>query len=227
MYQQQQRGQQQFRFLFSSYWSNSSYEITNTCSLELGLIHHRTKMNIMFYKDNHKQQLIQMGNPLNMMLLIQKNKWYASVVMEYQPKPCTGTQTMGIDLGIKVPAVAALSTGEIQFFGNGREIRFRQRQLRGHIQHLQKTKQYKKLKEFEHKLHRVLTDYDHKISKEIIDFAINQDVSTIKLEKLTGIVHTFDVDLYHNIYLWSYRRLQEFIVYKAKMKGIRVQFVNP
>lgn len=223
MYQSKTR----FKFHYSSYWSNSSYFLSDTLVLEEGLSKRRRQLKVPYYYDEQKLRRLTEGKPMNMKIAKKGNQWFAYILVEYHPISSLEQGVMGIDLGIKVPAVVATSSSKVHFFGNGREIRFKQRQLRSHIKEMQHRKQIKKLKRFKHKLHNVLEDYDHKIAKQIVDFAIEEHVGVIKLERLTGIVHSFDIDIYENIYLWSYRRLQECIIYKAKLQGIRIVYVNP
>lgn len=216
-----------FNFSYSSYWSNSSYWFHDDLILELGLSTRRKKLHIPFYKNEHEMRRLHEGKPMNMQLIKKQNKWYASIYLLLEPKLSYNSGVMGIDIGIKVPAVIATDKGKVRFFGNGREIRFRQRQLRAHVKKMQQEKKYRELYKFNHKLHHVLTDYDHQISKKIIDFAIQEQIGLIKMENLTCIHRRFNVHKYENIYLWSYRRLQEFIAYKAELAGIKVVYINP
>ena len=56
------------------------------------------------------------------MRIVQKSgKWYAQIPVEVEEvAPTSEGKAMGVDLGIKVPAVAVTSTGKPHFFGNGR-----------------------------------------------------------------------------------------------------------
>lgn len=216
-----------FRFCYSSYWSNSSYWIEEELILELGLATRKRKLHIPFYQNKQQLNRLKMGKPMNMQILYSQQKWFAVIYLQLQERRVSSKKQMGIDIGIKVPAVVATSDGKVRFFGNGREIRYRQRQLRGHIKKLQKMKQYIKLVAFKHKLSHVLTNYDHQISRQIVDFAVEEKIGVIKMEKLTRINRRFNVRKCENIYLWSYRRLQEFIEYKAALEGIEVRYINP
>ncbi|MEF9968579.1 MAG: transposase, partial [Longicatena sp.] len=109
---------------------------------------------------------------------------------------------------------------------NGNRIEI-SRRYKKHIKEMQQRKQFKKLKSFEHKLNHVLNDYDHKIAREIVDFAIANDIGIIKMENLTRIKMKFQTYHNPNIYLWSYRRLQDYIEYKANLSGIKVVYINP
>ena len=71
---------------------------------------------------------------------------------------------------------------------------------------------------------RLMTDVNHFISKEIGKFAVENGVSVIGLEDLTGIRDRTNNNLrkkqkyLHNI--WAFYQLQQFIEYKAKSSGI-------
>lgn len=130
---------------------------------------------------------------------------------------------MGVDIGMKCPAVCYTSTSKIKFIGNGREIKYHSRRLQ------KKTNTFYKqdIKKFEHSHHRLRnykTYIDHCISKGVVSFAVQQEVSTIYLEKLTNLQKKF---YKHSHICWSYERLQTCILYKAKLLGINVVFVNP
>lgn len=219
--------EKKFQFHYSSYWSNSSYWFHEDLILELGLSTRKKKLHIPFYKNKHQMKRLLEGKAMNMQLIKKQGKWFALIYLLMQPKATEDIGIMGIDIGIKVPAVIATDKGMVRFFGNGREIRFKQRQLRAHVKKMQEQKKYKDLSRFNHKLHNVLSDYDHKISREIIDFAVQNHIGLIKMENLTRINRRFNVHKYENIYLWSYRRLQELIAYKAELEGIKVKYVNP
>jgi putative transposase len=139
-------------------------------------------------------------------------------------------KVMGVDLGIKCPAVAKTSDGKVQFFGNGRERRAKRRMFKGRRKHLQKRKHRRKLKRIEHKERRWMIDQDHKLSREIINYAIKHGIKTIKMEMLSGIRKRTTSKSRKNSYSinsWSFYRLQQFIVYKARLAGIRILFVDP
>lgn len=227
MFQKYKKGEP-FRYDYTSYWSNSSYSVTDEyLKIELGLDLHRDRLLIPIYKNKQPLHRLFTGKPMNMKLIKRKQYWYADIYVQYQPVKTSKKETMGIDLGMKVPAVAATSTGKIRFFGNGRELRFIQRKYKAHIKAMQKHKQYEKLMHFQHKLSHILKNYDHNIANEIIAFAVAQNVGTIKLEQLTSINKKFNVQHNPDIYLWSYRRLQDYIAYKAELQSISVIYINP
>ena len=147
------------------------------------------------------------------------------------------TISVGVDLGISVPAVCALSAGYNRaFIGSGKEIinyRFKMRSRRKELQRSIKLSnggkgRAKKLKAVD-RLKSVECNWiqtkNHQISKKIIDFALTNNAGCIKLELLEG----FTEEHSKNIVLknWTYFQLGSMIEYKAKMEGITVVRIDP
>lgn len=131
---------------------------------------------------------------------------------------------MGIDLGMKCPAVCYTNQHKVKFVGNGRQLKYEIRRLNKNYQKLQRRGNQKKLERYAHKLHNYKAYIDHCISKEIVEFAKQQEITLIRLEKLVNLQQKF---YQHDQVCWSYQRLTNFIVYKAEMSGIIVEFVDP
>jgi len=76
---------------------------------------------------------------------------------------------------------------------------------------------------------RWMKDQDHKISRQIINFAVSQNVGIIRLEALSGIRQTARTSRKNekNLHIWSFYRLAQYIDYKARLAGIRVEYVMP
>jgi IS605 OrfB family transposase len=88
-----------------------------------------------------------------------------------------------------------------------------------------------------------MLDIDHKLSRQIVNTAIANDVTQINLENLKNIRSTINAykKNYRKRYCktrkslknscdvnnWSFYRLAQFIEYKAKLAGIKVETVNP
>ncbi|RLG00129.1 MAG: transposase [Thaumarchaeota archaeon] len=73
---------------------------------------------------------------------------------------------------------------------------------------------------------RRVEDIYHKVANQIIEQALNEDISTIILEKLTHIRRKIHYTRSTNgrLHRWSFRRLQTVIEYKAKLAGINVVY---
>ncbi len=71
-------------------------------------------------------------------------------------------------------------------------------------------------------------DVLHKVSKTIMEFAKVRGCGII-LEDLKGIRKRIDYNrvLNRRLHSWSFRKLQSYIEYKAKLEGLPVVYVNP
>ena len=116
-----------------------------------------------------------------------------------------------------------------KFFGNGRMNKYYRRKALSHKRKLGKAKKQKAINKLKDKEKRWMTYQDHCISKRIINFAIQNNVSQINLEKLSGIRQSTRKSRKNRGYIhrWSFYRLQQFIEYKANRVGIKVVYVNP
>ena len=144
-------------------------------------------------------------------------------------------RTLGIDLGIAIPAYMCLSddTYKRQGLGSAEDfVRVRQQMKKRRTQ-LQKklvmtnggkgrNKKLKAMDQFKEKERNFAKTYNHQLSHKIVKFAKGHKCQYINLEKLTK-------DGFDNALLgsWSYYELQTMIKYKADREGIEVRFVNP
>ena len=159
-----------------------------------------------------------------------KNKYIAQIAYEKAEAPLMdGQAIMGVDLGIKCPAVSVTSNSKTKFYGNGRQNKFVRRRYAKRRKKLGKAKKQKAICKSRNKEQRWMTDQDHKISRSIVNEAIKQNVSTIKLESLSGIRQTTRTSRKnnHSFHNWSFYRMTMFIEYKARLAGINVVYVNP
>lgn len=157
-------------------------------------------------------------------------KLVAQISYEIPEPECRGGgNVMGIDLGIKCPAVSYISNGHISFHGNGRKNKY----IRRHFEYLRKKcvhdKHPEAIKRFGSKEQRIMRDIDHKISREIIETAVANDVKVIKIEQIVNIGSTTSTSRKNRkaLHNWSYYRLKSFIRYKARLSGIKVELVKP
>ena len=144
---------------------------------------------------------------------------------------------MGVDLGLKCPAVSYISDGTVKFYGNGRQNKYIRRRFSGIRKALQEKKQIAVVKRRGDKEQRIMKNIDHHISREIVNDAIEHNVSVIKLENLIGIrkriseakkrINRSARKYNRSLYSWSFYRQALYIQYKAKLAGIKVVFVDP
>lgn len=215
---------------FSSIWNVRSFEIDDEkkrLGLILGRNQFQRKIFMHIYWSDYLEKRLHQGEILSLILSRKNKSWVAYFQMKFDIKWNSSDKVMGIDIGIKVPAVVCTSDMKIRFIGNGKMLRYYQRSYRSKYKKLQHRKEFRKMTLMDHKLHHILNDIDHKIASRIIEFALQEDIGIIKLERLTYMNRTFDIRITSNIYLWSYKRLQDMICYKANLNGIRIVYINP
>lgn len=168
---------------------------------------------------------------LGTMRVVKKNRKLVAQVVYDTEEASTPEEgnILGIDLGIKCPAVSFCSDGSVKFYGNGRRNKY----MRRHYDYLrrkaQKAKKLSAVIRLRNKEQRVMKDLDHKLSRQIVNEAASHKVSVIKLERLDNIRSAARKSRKnnHSLHIWSFYRLSQFIEYKAKLAGIAVEYVNP
>ncbi len=177
------------------------------------------------------QKAIFADTKLGTMRIVYKgNKIVAQIVYEVtEPTYSDNGNVMGIDLGIKCPAVSYTSDGSVKFYGNGRKNKYMRRHYKYLRKKLQKAKHPEAVERINNKEQRIMKDIDHKLSHDIIEMAVSHDVKVIKLERLANIRSTTRTSRKnnHSLHTWSFYRLAQYIEYKARLAGIKVEYVNP
>jgi len=174
-----------------------------------------------------------------------KGKWFllTCVDIPQENKKLDEAISVGVDLGIAVPAVCAVSnTPERLFIGNHLEllkmktqIRNRRRRVQSSLQTSNGGKGRKKklqaLDRFSEFERNWTKNYNHNISKKIIEFAVNNKAKYINMELLEGFGkdESGEVKTKFKMALsnWSYYELQTMIKYKAEKYGIVVRYIDP
>lgn len=145
---------------------------------------------------------------------------------------------VGVDVGINTPAMCALNKKKDFYLALGSKDDFLR--MRGQLKAQRKRLDCaRRLCTTAEEKKRLLTKserltkhtdkwaqtYNHMISKRIITFALRNNAGIIRLENLSK----FSDEQKQNNLLedWSYFQLQNYIEYKAKAEGIKVEYVNP
>lgn len=144
-----------------------------------------------------------------------------------RPAPTTETPehrtVLGVDLGIEHLAVT--STG--QFF-SGKQFSHEQRESLKRERELQQTgtrSAYRTLGQVRNRSLRRGRDYLHRVANGVVSEALNHDCTVIAFEDLRGIR-----DSKPNataIHRWAFRRLTQFVEYRAEALDITVEYVEP
>lgn len=145
---------------------------------------------------------------------------------------------LGIDLGICIPVVVAVSDSYKRLFVRGNEVTaFREkteamrRQMsrarvfagEGSVGHGRNTRA-KPVDRIGHRIANFRNTKNDAWSREIVRFAVKNQCGTIQMEDLSGISSGDAPRFLKN---WTYFDLQQKIKYKAEAEGIRVVMVAP
>ena len=157
------------------------------------------------------------------------NKCFYLMIAIDQPEDVSleVSKYLGVDLGIT--NIATDSMGEVF---SGKEIKTIQNKvstLKSKLQSVGTHSAKKHLKKLAKKEYRQKTNYNHIISKHIVQKAKTLGVG-VKLEDLTHFKRTAKPGvkkLNKAISSWAFAQLRRFIEYKAKIAGVPVALVNP
>ncbi|GGB42320.1 IS200/IS605 family element transposase accessory protein TnpB [Virgibacillus dakarensis] len=213
-------------------WNNQNYSFDLTHISMPIVVNGKVKKTpiraLLVDKDNRSIDLLK--HKLGTLRITKKsNKWIAQISVTVPTTQGTGLKVMGVDLGLKVPAVAVTDDEKVRFFGNGRQNKYKRRKFRSERKTLGKKKKLDAIRSSKDKEQRWMKEQDHKVSRAIINFAKENKISVIRLEKLANIRQTTRTSRKNeeNLHTWSFYRLAQFMEYKANLAGIRVEYVNP
>lgn len=157
--------------------------------------------------------------------------------LEIPQKECDLNENIvvGVDLGMKIPAVCALNVNPYarEYIGSiddSLKIRTQiQNQRRNLSKHLRNTtgghgrsKKLKALDRYTKRERNFIKNYNHMVSSRVIKFALKHNAKYINIECLKG--YNADKKVLRN---WSYYEIQQMIIYKANKYGIVVRKINP
>lgn len=130
---------------------------------------------------------------------------------------------MGVDLGIDNIAVTATAT-----FYSGDQLNHRRRrfeEIRGKLQDKGTQSAHRTIQQMSGRENRYSCDTLHRISKQIVEEAEQNDVDVIVFENLDDIRN--DLPPQKQFHAWAFKKLFQFVEYKAQEYGIGVAQVNP
>ena len=210
-------------------WNNQNFKLVDgVLSFPLWVDGKSQRIAVRGITTEYQQE--RLDTKLQSLRITQKNgKWMAQIAVVHPAFENVGDGIMGIDLGLKIPAVSVTDNDVVKFFGNGRMNKYMKRKFRSQRKSLGKSKKKKAISKLGNKEQRWMKDQDHKISRAIVNHAKENNVSTIRMEQLQNIRKTARTSRKNemNLHSWSFYRLAGFIEYKADMLGIKVEYVNP
>ena len=210
-------------------WNNQNYGLKdNSLSFPVLMGGKAKRIEVPILLSDYQKQLLV--NKFGSLRISQKSgKYIAQIAIHVPESIAKCDQVMGVDLGLKIPAVAVTQAGKTKFFGNGRQNKFIKRKHRSVRRKLGKLKKLTALRKRANKEQRWMQDQDHKISRQIVNFAKENQVAIIRMERLTNIRNPANTSRKNekNLHTWSFHRLAQYIKYKAILAGIKVEYVNP
>jgi len=132
---------------------------------------------------------------------------------------------LGLDLNVD-SSLAVTSTGA--FIGNADEMNHRRREFektRGSMQQAGTRSAHLSIQSMNDREQRWMQDELHRASNQILEEAHDHECTHIAFENLTGIRDRMvGAKRFH---AWAFRRLYQYVEYKAEMDGIKVEQVSP
>ncbi|SDM90921.1 transposase, IS605 OrfB family, central region, partial [Halogranum gelatinilyticum] len=132
---------------------------------------------------------------------------------------------LGVDLNVD-GSLAVTSTGA--FIGNADEMNHRRREFektRGSMQQIGTRSAHLSIQSMKDREHRWMQDEIHRVSNQILEEASDHGCTHIAFENLTDIRDRMaGAKRFH---AWAFRRLYQYVEYKAEMDGIEVKQVSP
>ncbi|QST02930.1 IS200/IS605 family element transposase accessory protein TnpB (plasmid) [Pontibacillus sp. ALD_SL1] len=166
--------------------------------------------------------------------LLRKNKsWFVAIPIELSSKIKTYSvlpkSYIGVDLGLRhLAVVSELNSKKRQFF-SGKEVGYTRRHFRSLRRSLGKRKALRAIKRLGRKENRWMEDYNRKLAKNIVGFAMGFERPVIKMENLYNIRKTCRSMKKSDktIHSWAFYQLQQFIEERAVKCGVQVVYVDP
>lgn len=148
---------------------------------------------------------------------------HVGVARDDKPPAAEGGTVLGVDLGVKT--IAATSTGHMWSGGYLNHRRREYEKTRGSLQRTGTESAHRTIAGIGQRESRWARDYLHQISKALVQEAMANTCSTIVFEQLTDIRERMPgAKAFH---AWAFRRLYEYVEYKASEFGIRTKQVDP
>ena len=167
--------------------------------------------------------------------MVKRNgEWFAHFVLKREVEFYEPETIIGVDLGEWNAAVAVAISKQNPKpvkgkFWSGAKIR----EIRGKYAHIRRNLQRKKrmnmVRQIGHREKRIVNQQLHIIANEIVEYAKQFEKPVIVIEKLINIRENMNgsAKLNRRLHAWNFRKLQQYIEYKANLEGIPVEYVNP
>ena len=163
----------------------------------------------------HQKVLKDFESVSDSSIIVHKNELYLRLVFKTKEKVNKSNNALGIDIGIAKPIVCS----DGKQFGSGAYIKHKK------IEFGKKRARNQKLKDqITQKQSNWTNDLNHKLSRELIDYCLQQGIDVLGLEALKG-GHLANKRFRR--YTWAFKDLLNKITYKARDAGLKVVEVDP
>ena len=154
-------------------------------------------------------------------------EWYLHLGYRKE-KPDTEVTTqngtvLGVDLGVN--QIAVTSTARFFTAGKLNHIRREFEKTRGNLQECGTQSAHRTLQQVSGREDEYVKHVLHTVASGIVDEALEYGCDGIIFEKLDGIRDDLPYADWHS--QWAFRKLKQFVEYKAEEKGVFVDTVNP
>jgi len=165
--------------------------------------------------DYHKKCLLNMTRVKDSTIIKYMGELYLRLVFETRKPNLSGNKVIGIDLGIIKPIVCS----DGKQIGSGKYIKHKKIEFGK-----KRSKNQSKKQKINGKQSNWTNDLNHKLSRELIDYCLSQNINVLCLEKLTG---NHLANKRFRRYSWAFKDLLNKINYKAPEAGLKVISVDP
>ena len=164
--------------------------------------------------------------------------WHLVVENGKTPKMAKGANTVAVDLGEIHPAAA--TDGQTALVVSCRELRAKRQYTAKRMGYLasrqsrcrKKSRRWWKLQKvknrFRARQQRRLRDIEHKISRSVVDYAVEGHAGTLAIGDVRDIADAPDKGSHQNQKLstWRHGKLRSYLTYKAEAEGMAVVLVD-
>jgi len=168
-------------------------------------------------------------------LVVKDGKAFLKVVFEKEKEKVEPKESIAVDVNMSEIVVGKDDTHYVRISTRLHEVHY----WKSLAENLQKKyprrwrenkRILRRIHSFHQKARRIAEDFARKVGKWVVDVARMMGVNVIKLESLKNLIKNVDKlpkEFHDKLYLMQYRRLQYWIEWQAKKRGLAVEFVNP
>lgn len=157
------------------------------------------------------------------------NDWYVSFTAVYEEDEQDEDETViGVDLGLNNIVTVVQPDTDEKMMVSGKDVGYIRRKFHSLRRELQESGAQRALNRLGKKEGDWMRDRNHKLAKQIVEFAAQFDNPVIHVEDLETIrEQRRNRKQNRQIHSWAFGELRRYITYKAKEKGIDVKQVDP